>query len=144
MKKTRLLLAVLLLLASTCSKDETDLKTIETEEETEIETTLKRKLVGTWVEIIPCDGCYIFTFSNDGNINWTMIYDKTHTINNLSYKILSEDSIQVTRNYEIDEERKTTKHKVDFISNDTIKIHQFLAVDVGITGFEDVTLIKSN
>ncbi len=42
MKKACILLVIMLLLASACSKDETNLKTVETEEETEIETTVKK------------------------------------------------------------------------------------------------------
>ena len=141
MKKACILLVIMLLLASACSKDETNLKTVETEEETEIETTVKKKLVGTWVEISPCEGCRIYTFNND-SIFQTMNYDKTTY--NLFYKIINDDSIQVTRDYEIEQHRKTTIHRVVFISSDTIRIEQFLAVDFGITGFEDVTLIKSN
>lgn len=127
--KFYLLLFSLILLSSSCTKNETTENTV-----------VDNNLIGSWVEISPCEGCRKYTFNYD-SIFQTANYDKTTY--NLSYKIINDDSIQVTRNYEIEQQRKTTKHKFVFISSDTIRIEQFLAVDFGITGFEDVILIKS-
>ena len=60
----------------------------------------------------------------------------------LSYLIVDESSIQVTRNWDIEIEKKTTTHNVTFLSMDTIRIDQFVAADYGITGFEDRLLAK--
>ncbi len=130
MKMINLFLAGFLLFAINCSKDETDK-----------EQTLKDKLIGKWIEVSPCENCNTFTFSQNDSIFQTVKSDDT--IYSLFYVVLNDDSIQVTRNWDIEQTKRTTKHKVIFLSSDTIRINQFLPVDFGITGFEDVILTKS-
>lgn len=105
------------------------------------EQTLKDKLIGKWTELSPCEKCKTFTFLQNDSIYQTVKSDDTTY--SLSYVVINNDSIQVTRNWDIEQAKKTTKHKVVFLSIDTIKINQFLPVDFGITGFEDIKLIKS-
>ena len=130
MKMINLLLTGFLLFGISCSKDEP-----------EKEQTLKEKLIGKWTEVSPCESCNTFTFLQNDSILQTVKFDDT--IYSLFYVVLDNDSIQVTRNWDIEQTKKTTKHKVVFLSSDTIRIIQFLPVDFGITGFEDVTLTKS-
>jgi hypothetical protein len=105
------------------------------------ESEIKMKLVGTWIEQMPCDSCNTFQFSDN---------DSIIQINNLSgeklpatYQIISDDSIMVTRLWEIEQNKKTTSHEIIFHSSDTLEILQFLPVDFGLTGFENVKLYKS-
>lgn len=102
---------------------------------------LKDKLIGKWIEVSPCDSCWTLTFSNNDTIYQKSKWD--NTIYSSFYKVISNDSILVIRNWEIEAEKKKTYHEVVFYSNDTILIRQFMAVDYGITGFEDIKLAKS-
>lgn len=101
---------------------------------------LEDVLIGSWIEISPCDSCEIYTFTKDNRIILTFTYNNTNY--DLSYLIVDESSIQVTRNWDIEIEKKTTTHNVTFLSMDTIRIDQFVAADYGITGFEDRLLAK--
>jgi hypothetical protein len=131
MKMINLFLAGILLFATSCCKDEP-----------EKEPTLKDKLIGKWIEVSPCENCNrTYTFSNNDTIYLKSKWDET--IYPSFYQAISNDSILVIRNWEIEAKKKTTKHKVVFYSNDTVLINQFLPVDFGITGFEDITLAKS-
>ncbi len=104
--------------------------------------TVKSKLVGTWIEQLPCDSCNTIMFTD---------MDSVIQISNLSgerlpatFQILPNDSIKVTRFWEIENHKKATSHKILFNSTDTLKILQFLPVDFGLTGFDDVKLVKIN
>ena len=130
MKMINLFLAGFLLFATNCSNDEP-----------EKEQTLKDKLIGNWTELLPCENCNTFTFlQNDSIIQTTKSDDTTYS---LSFVVINKDTIQVSRNWDIEQVKKTTKHKIVFLSNDTVIINQFLPVDFGITGFEDIKLTKS-
>lgn len=129
--KTINLLKILgiLIIGISCSKDEPE------------EITLRDKLIGNWIEVLPCDSCNTFTFTEDDTI-----FQKNNLDNNIltsSYQFITNDSIIVTRNWEIEESKKTSKHKLNFYTNDTLEIKQFLPVDYGITGFEDIKLNKT-
>lgn len=102
------------------------------------DTLLKNdnKLIGKWRELSPCERCKNYYIFSHNSITFANQHYEA------SYAFINEDNILVTRNYEIELSRKTTKNKVVFISSDTIRIEQFRAVDYGITGFEDVTLTK--
>lgn len=121
-----------LLIASNCSK-----------EFIEGYLVLDNKLVGKWGELSPCESCKNYYIFSHNSITFANQHYETDYFNKeASYAFINGDSIQVTRNYEIELSRKITKHKVVFLSSDTIRIEQFRAVDYGITGFEDVTLTK--
>jgi hypothetical protein len=130
MKTINLLLAGLILFGASCSNDEPTQ-----------EPTLKDKLIGKWIELYPCDSCRTFTFSKNDTVYQKSVWDET--IYSSFYKVISSDSIMIIRNWDIEAEKKKTSHKIVFMSSDTINIIQFLPVDVGITGFEDVILTKS-
>ena len=100
---------------------------------------LEEGLIGSWIEISPCDSCEFYTFTKDKII--LTRYDNTNY--DLSYFLVGESSIQVTRNWDIEIAKKTTIHNVTFLSTDTIRINQFLPADYGTTGFEDVLLIRT-
>ncbi len=122
-----------------CSKEETE--TPENGKQDTTDFTVKSKLIGIWVEFHPCDSCFVLTFeSND-----TIVQLNTSSDEELhyAYEILSDDSIKVTRLWDILSEVKTTEHKINFINNDTLELIQFFAVSYGITGFEDVKLYKT-
>ena len=99
---------------------------------------LSGELIGTWIEISPCDSCRTYTFTKTDSIFLTAWYD--NVVYKMSYMVVNEDSIQVTRLWDIELSKKTTTNNVVFLSSDTIRINQFLPVDIGITGFEDVVL----
>jgi len=104
-------------------------------------STTKNNLVGDWIEIFPCDSCRTLVFDENDTIyqkdTW---YENTPLV--IYYQVIAKDSILVTRNWEIESEKKTTKHKLIFHTADTLELIQFLAVDYGITGFEDIKLGK--
>lgn len=99
---------------------------------------LSGELIGTWIEISPCDSCRTYTFTKTDSIFLTAWYD--NVVYKMSYMVVNEDSIQVTRLWDIELSKKTTTNNVVFLSSDTIRINQFLPDDIGITGFEDVVL----
>jgi len=103
--------------------------------------TFKDKLVGKWIEISPCESCHVFTFSQNDTVYQKFKFD--NAIYCSHYNVTSEDSIQVVRDWEIEQDKKTTRHNVIFLSNDMIIIEQFMPVDYGITGFNDIKLIKT-
>lgn len=122
-----------------CSKDENNPH--ENGQQDNSNSILKQKLIGSWLEYAPCDSCYILTFeTNDTIVQLNTSNDKKVYY---TYEILSDDSIRVTRLWEILPDIKTTEHKINFIHNDTIELVQFFAVSYGITGFEDVKLYKT-
>lgn len=131
MKMTNLIiLTSIFLIGICCSK-----------ENSEKNQTINNKLIGEWIEISPCDLCNTLTFSDNDTIYQKSKWDKTSL--RLFYQLLTEDSVKVIRNWEIEPKNKTTNHKIVFYSNDTIVIKQFMAVDFGITGFEDIKLYKT-
>lgn len=113
-----------------CKKDEGSLN----------EKQLIGKLIGEWIETSPCDSCLSIAFNADDTI---FLYNNLdNTILTLTYQVISKDSIEVVRNWEIELDRKKTKHRAIFFTNDTLEITQFLAVDHGITGFDDIKLFR--
>lgn len=130
MRMINFLVAVFFLFATSCSEDEPRKK-----------TSLKDKLIGEWIEISPCDSCNVFTFSQNDTI-----YQKSKsddTIYRLFFQTINNDSILVTRIWDIEQNKKTTKHKILFFSDNSLMIKQFTPVDFGTTGFEDIKLNKT-
>ena len=95
--------------------------------------TLKNILIGEWVEVSPCESCNTLTFSTNGTIYLKYISDVTTYL--FYYQTVSSNSIKVVRDWDIEENKKTTVHEVTFLTTDTLLLRQFMAVDYGITGF---------
>ena len=56
----------------------------------------------------------------------------------MPYSVVREDVIEVKWPFL----EKRTEHNIVFHGNDTLELIQFIPVDVGMTGFEDITVIK--
>jgi len=130
------LICVSISLGAGCDKDNNDLKNKLSELD-----SIKDKLVGKWLEVSPCDSCHILTFNENDTIALNTQWDSPTLYT--YYQIIAEDSIEVTRNWEIEQDKKTTKHKF-IISRDRLSLQKFKPVDYGIIGFEDIILIKAN
>ncbi len=96
--------------------------------------TLKNNLIGKRVEISPCESSNTPTFSTNDTIDQKFKFDATTYL--FYYQIISNDPIKVIRDWDIEENKKNPVHKVTFLTNDTMLLRQFMAVDYGITGFE--------
>ena len=101
----------------------------------------KNNLIGTWTDL--------YTFSRDTYFfteNDTIIWNRLSGIEilTLSYQVVAEDSIKVTRNWETGEKHKTSTNKLIFHTYDTLEIIKFVAVDYGISGWQDALLYKIN
>lgn len=130
MEKFNYLLVLFLLLIS-CSNSEQ----VEKQK-------LKDILLGEWIEISPCESCNTLIFSPNDTI---YLKNQSDTrVYRMHYQIISNDSIEVTRIWDIEENKKTTNHKAIFLTNEILLLNQFMPVDYGITGFEDIKLTKSN
>jgi hypothetical protein len=73
----------------------------------------KNKLLGRWVEISPCDSCHILTFVENDTIYLNSKWDAPTLT--MSYHVIAEDSLTVTRNWEIGSTKKTTIHRLIFL-----------------------------
>jgi len=103
---------------------------------------LKKKLLGLWIELSPSDSLRTYEFTeHDSIIQKNLWYENDDRLS-YYFQIIASDSIKVIRDWEIEESKKETTHKLTFYSNDTLKIIQFLAIDYGY-GFEDVKLYKT-
>jgi hypothetical protein len=107
---------------------------------TQSSNNLSDVLIGTWIEVSPCDSCRTYTFTETDSIFLIARYD--NFVYKMSYYVVNEDSIQVIRLWDIEPSKKTTTNNVVILSSDTIRINQFLPVDLGIIGFQDVVLTK--
>jgi hypothetical protein len=101
----------------------------------------RKKLIGTWIELSPCNSCHLFEFTEQDSIIETFIRMDLRVY--YYFQITAPDSIKVLRDWKIDEHRKETTHKLLFHSDNTLTLIQFLAVDYG-TGFADIKLHKTN
>jgi hypothetical protein len=101
--------------------------------------SVKNLLIGEWIEISPCDSCRTFRFEDNDTIYQTDTWYENSSLA-LYYQVIAVDSIFVNRNWEIELIKKTTKHKINFYSIDSLELIQFFAVDYGITGFDDIKL----
>jgi|GEM_PF-3330380 len=103
---------------------------------------IKNKLLGLWIELSPGDSLRTYEFiEQDSIIRKNLWYENDDRLS-YYFQIIASGSIKVIRDWEIEESRKETIHKLTFHSKDTLKIKQFLAVDYGF-GFEDVKLYKT-
>jgi len=109
--------------------------------ETEEDITFN-KLIGEWTEVSPCSSCSTFSFDRNDTIY--LEYNLVNIVLKMHYQVIAGESIEITRGYEFEQGKKTTKHKLVFYENNELEIKQFKAVDYGITGYEDVKLKKSN
>jgi len=121
----------MILLGINCSTKDDDFNLVD----------LKNKLVGKWIEVSLCDSCHTITIDENDVIYIDTKWDNPTL--SMSYQVIAEDSIKVIRNWEIESEKKTTTHSFVFYTNDTLEIKQFMAVDYGVAGFEDIKLYKS-
>lgn len=103
---------------------------------------LSDKISGEWIEISPCEGCNTLTFSNKDTIYLKKQSDPK--IYKMFYQLKSTDIIEVTRLWEIEDSKKTSSHKIENSSDNVLFLEQFMPVDYGTTGFDDITLTKSN
>jgi hypothetical protein len=105
-------------------------------------SAFKKKLVGTWKEVYPCNDCSELTISNNDTI-----YQK-FTSDNTTYKLfiqfIARDSIQIERLWESDKDKRLTKNKIIFYSNDSILIEDFYSSDAAVfpPEFIDVKLVR--
>ena len=103
---------------------------------------LNVEILGDWIEISPCEDCNTLTFSKEDTIYLKNQSDPT--IYKLLYHLEKTDSIKVIRLWEIEDSKKTSTHKIGISPNNILFLEQFMPVDYGVTGFEDITLTKSN
>lgn len=105
-------------------------------------SAFKKKLVGIWIEVYPCKDCSELTISNNDTI-----YQK-FTLDNATYKLfiqfIAKDSIHIERLWKSDKDKRLTKNKVIFYSNDSILIEDFYSSDAAVVppDFIDVKLVK--
>lgn len=104
-----------------------------------VEETMKSRLMGIWIEVEPCKGCSELHFG-DNSIAQKHKFNPEELL--ASYKIVGKDSIEVTRLWDIEANKKVTRHQIRFLSSDSIVIKAFSPVDYGITGFEDIKMIR--
>lgn len=109
----------------------------------EEEQVLKDKLLGIWIELSPCDSCFTYRFTDDDSII-TSSTEGSKIILPGAYTIVSNDSIEVIRCWEMGNRQNITKNKVVVISDDTILIEDLFPVDYDsyLDGFVDVRLNK--
>ncbi len=136
MKTVNLLLLIGIFLIGICCSKESP----EPDPQNEwIET--KNKLIGTWTDLNTFS-CYTYVFTETDTIYWKADYwDESLT---LTYQVVAEDSIKVTRNWKIEEAKKTSTHKLIFHSDDTFEIIKFLPTAASVSNWNDVTLYKFN
>lgn len=87
------------------------------------EQTLKDKLIGKWTELSPCEKCKAFTFLQNDSIYQTVKSDDTTY--SLSYVVINNDSIQVTRNWDIEQAKKQRSIKLFFCQSIQLKLINF-------------------
>lgn len=104
------------------------------------EQRIAQNLLGKWLEISPCESCSTLTFSSNDTIYLSYEFDPT--VYKIHYQIISDDSIKVTRMWDIEQSKKTTTNKVNFLEENGLFLEQFMAVDAGVTGFQNITLNK--
>jgi hypothetical protein len=133
MKTLTLIISIAMLTVASCTKEQNP-QTNKTDE-------TKKQLLGEWYNpnyVEGCDTCEKFIFTEEGEI---MQVNPNETLKYL-FTLLSKDSISVTREWNIEFERKHTTHLITLITSDSLKIKQFLAVDYGVSNFVDVVLFK--
>ena len=129
--KLCLLLFLPILVGSGCDKDSDD----------SFELTQER-LIGTWLEIDPCDSCRVFSFTAEGKI--LQISTVSSDTSNYSFNLLSENKIEVTREWLVGQEGAVTEHYLNFITDDNLRIPDFYIAIAGVDRFKDVSLIRMN
>ena len=101
-----------------------------------LDTLSKSLILGEWEEFSECKKCHSLNFKSSGELNFIDNLGKTQE--DYFYKILSKDSIGVKKG-----SNKFENFKYTFITTDTLEIKQFIPVDYGITGFQDIKLHKT-
>lgn len=99
------------------------------------------QLIGKWTEYAPCKSCNTFLFTQSDSI--IQINTKTNERLFAYFEITSNNTIKVKRDWELEDSKQITNHEIHFYSNDTLEISQFLPVDYGLFGFEDVKLVRN-
>jgi len=100
-----------------------------------LDTISKTLITGEWEEFSECNKCHTLIFKSNGELNF--IDNLAKTQENYFYKVLSKDLISVKW-----ESNTFKSFSYSFKSTDTLVIKQFLPVDYGITGYQDILLIK--
>ena len=121
-------LIVLSLVFITCSSDDSN-----------TEQNLKSSLLGTWKEVSPCESCS--TIVIDGNDSIMLNYSFDPETYKMIYK-LRDSTMDVTRLWEVGDNKKMNTVKITFKTKDTLLLDQFYAVDTGTTGFLDIVFKK--
>ena len=102
-------------------------------------------LIGTWREIVPCKDCSSLTFSDNDTIYHQFTYD--NSIVKLTYKFISEDSIQIERLQESETNPYTrkTNNRIIFYNSDSMLIEKFYVSDAAVfpPEFIDIKLLKT-
>ena len=112
-------------------------------EPTEDFEAIQRQLLGEWYEVLPCYPCKRrYTFTSEKEIieqpncdDCTFLY---------KYTFIDSTTLRISREWDIEADRKVTDNLLVFITSDTLVIHDFLAneFDIEIDEFRDVTMVK--
>ncbi|WP_430817894.1 hypothetical protein [Carboxylicivirga sp. RSCT41] len=103
----------------------------------DIETTLN-KLKGIWLNT-SATNFNAFAFMGDSKL----LEYTDNGISYYSYEVIEADKIRVTRLWNVGDDKEETVHELTFHNNDNqLVIPGLIAVDHGITGFEDVNLMR--
>ncbi|MCF8299380.1 MAG: hypothetical protein K9H49_14910 [Bacteroidales bacterium] len=97
----------------------------------------KKKLLGEWVEVYPCDSCHSYSFYENDSMDIKIIGGDSYL--RYAYSVITRDSLH------IEKEPDLGNHRIHFYSDDSIKIDKlYLSIThVGSPdNFVDVTLIK--
>ncbi len=129
MKKFNYLLLLILQLVGCSQNDSNEMQNSQDE------------IIGTWTEISPCEFCNTLNISRDTIFLKNKSDERTYK---MLYRFELKNHIHVTRLWEIEEDKRSTRHEIKFLTDGTLILQQFMPVDFGITGFEDITLSKTN
>ena len=105
-------------------------------------TQIEDMFIGSWLEYAPCDSCMQVVFLENGQVEQVSRFDDM--ILSMSYSVVSQNSIEVVRDWEFLPELngKPTSHKFIFHTPDTLEILQLIPVAYGVTGFQDIQMVK--
>ena len=102
-------------------------------------------LIGTWREIHPCEDCSLLTFSDNDTIYHQFSYDNSTL--KLTYRIVSEETIQIERLWESETNPYTrkTNNKIVFYNKNSMLIENFYVSDAAVfpPEFIDIKLLKT-
>jgi hypothetical protein len=93
------------------------------------------RILGEWEEFSQCNKCHTLIFESGGKLKFIDNLGKIEQ--QYSYKFSTKDSISIKK-----DSNNFENFKYCFTAKDTLEIKQFLPVIYGITGYQDILLIK--